>query len=128
MVLRKRFGDRDDFLHVIANTPTHIGVLESPTAEIINTCLHRQLDQVYDRLVDERIPRQVDVIMCDGAGSNLKNERMMTVQHPLRAQILVICRAHGKKKVAEQGYAVLRPTDSNMIRCQLTLSSEHLIA
>eukprot|EP00959_Pyramimonas_sp_CCMP1952_P468276 9492970-Pyramimonas_sp.AAC.1 len=50
------------------------------------------------------------------------------MQHPLRAQIIVLCRAHGKKKVAEQGYMVIRPTDTNMIRCQLSLSAEHLIS
>ncbi|CAK0814162.1 unnamed protein product [Prorocentrum cordatum] len=128
VVLRKRFADSDDFVHIIGSTPTHINVLETPSAEIINACLRRQLDQSYDKLANERIPRQVDVIGCDAAGSNLKNERIMAAQHPLRAQIIVLCRAHSKKKVAEQGYSVLRPTDSNMIRCQLSLSSEHLIA
>ena len=128
IVLRKRSDDRDDFLHVLASAPTHISVLETPNAEIINACLHRQLDQVYDTLVDQRIPRQIDVIGCDGASSNLKNERLWSVQHPRRAQIVVLCRAHGKKKVAEQGYLVIRPTDTNMIRTQLSLSAEHLIA
>ncbi|CAK0875621.1 unnamed protein product [Prorocentrum cordatum] len=127
-VFRKRFDDRDDFLHAIGSALTHTSVLETPSADIINACLHQQVDQVYGKFVDERIPRHTDVIGCDAAGSNLKHERLMSAQHPRRAHIVFLCRTHGKKKVAEHGYSVIRPTDTNMIRCQLSLSAEQLIA
>ncbi|CAK0862880.1 unnamed protein product [Prorocentrum cordatum] len=96
--------------------------------DVINAALRHQLDSPLDPLIETRFPRQLDVVGCDAASGNLRSERAMGYQYPFRSQLLLLCRAHMKKKVAEQGYKTIQPFDTHLVRCQMSLVGDHVIA
>ncbi|CAK0810949.1 unnamed protein product [Prorocentrum cordatum] len=127
IVMRRRHGDACQFLHVCGTVPTRLSVLEGSAAEVVHAALRDQLDSPWDRMVDRRFPRLVDVACCDAASGNLRSERAFRETMPLRAQIVFLCRAHKKKKVAENSLKTIRPFDTNLVRCQMSLTGDHLL-
>eukprot|EP00959_Pyramimonas_sp_CCMP1952_P323909 6779105-Pyramimonas_sp.AAC.1 len=102
MIFRKRSHGSEHHLLVGGSVPTHLSVLEGSKGDVINAALRHQLDSPLDPLIETRFPRQLDVVGCDAASGNLRSERAMGYQYPFRSQLLLLCRAHMKKKVAEQ--------------------------
>ncbi|CAK0902178.1 unnamed protein product [Prorocentrum cordatum] len=102
IVMRRRHADACQFLHACGTLPTRLSVLEGSTAE-------------------------VDVACCDAASGNLRNERAFCETVPLRSQIVFLRRAHNKKKVAESSLQTVRPFDTNLVRCQMSLTGGSLL-
>eukprot|EP00959_Pyramimonas_sp_CCMP1952_P011398 239345-Pyramimonas_sp.AAC.1 len=75
IAVRKRARQTEEYLHMCGQIPTHLCVLQGSKAEVINAALHVQVDSSYDSIVEGRFPRQVDIIGCDAASGNLRNER-----------------------------------------------------
>ena len=121
--LRQQTADAGSkYLSIRQNVPTFLQAPDRNKAEVVVQML-TQLDMNCDQALDEEFTRVVDINLRDDHPSNGKAVRCR-MQASGRPMVDIICAAHKKKKVCDDGLGELDGIDTKLIRLALTVKGD----